>query len=197
MNDELIMAVREQRNKVHMNTPVEHIISRGRAVRARRRIPGMAGALAVAAVAAFGVTALLPASHQPGHRPGAQLAAWTVAKQADGTVYVTIRELRDPAGLQSKLRADGIPASVIFGVPPNAQPNPCQSYGGGPELLQKVFTLLAPPGRPQGTLDRHGHPPLGPTEWRGCADHQQPVPRRRPHGDDEPRMHRQLNPPTN
>jgi len=150
MNDELIMAVREQRNKVHMNTPVEHIISRGRAVRARRRIPGMAGALAVAAAAAFGVTALLPASHQPGHRPGAQLAAWTVAKQADGTVYVTIRELRDPAGLQSKLRADGIPASVIFGVPPNAQPNPCQSYGGGPELLQKVFTFHAPPGPPQG-----------------------------------------------
>jgi hypothetical protein len=150
MNDELITAVREQRNKVRMDTPVEQIIGRGRAMRARRRIPGMAGALAVAAVAAFAVTALLPASHQSGQRPSAQLAAWTVTRQADGTVYVTIRELRDPAGLQSKLRADGIPASVIFGNPPNAQPNPCQSYGGGPELLQNVFTLLAPPGPPQG-----------------------------------------------
>lgn len=150
MNDELITAVREQRNKVHMNIPVEQIISRGRTVRARRRIPGMAGVLALAAVASFAVTALLPASHQAGHRPSAQLAAWTVAKQADGTVYVTIRELNDPAGLQNKLRADGIPASVIFGSPPNAKPNPCQSYGGGPELLQKVFTFLAPPGPPQG-----------------------------------------------
>jgi hypothetical protein len=150
MNDELITAVREQRNKVHMDTPVEQIISRGRAVRARRRIPGMAGALAIAVAAALAVTALLPPSHQPGRWPSAQLAAWTVAKQADGTVYVTIRELRDPAGLQSKLRADGVPASVIFGSQPNAKPNPCQSYGGGPEFLQKVFTFLAPPGPPQG-----------------------------------------------
>lgn len=149
MNDELITAVREQRNKVHMNIPVEQIISRGRAVRTRRRIPGIAGALALAAVAAFAVTALLPASHQSAHGPGAQLAAWTVTKQADGTVYVTIRELRDPAGLQSKLRADGLPASVIFGNSSNAETNPCQSYGDGAEL-QKVFTFLAPPGPPQG-----------------------------------------------
>jgi hypothetical protein len=72
-----------------------------------------------------------------------------VTKQADGTVHVTIRELRDPAGLQRKLRADGLPASVIFGNSPNAGPNPCQSYGGGAEL-QKVFTFLAPPGPPRG-----------------------------------------------
>jgi hypothetical protein len=147
MNDELVTAVREQRNKVHMNVPVEQIISRGRAVRTRRRIPGIAGTLALAAVAAFAVTALLPASHQSGHEPGAQLAAWTVTKQADGTVYVTIRELRDPAGLQSKLRADGLPASVIFGNSPNAETNPCQSYGGGAEL-QKVFTFLLALGPP-------------------------------------------------
>ena len=102
MNDnELIAVVREQRNKVHMTTPVEQIINRGYAVRARRRIPGLAGVLAVVAAAAFAVIALLPASHQP----GVQLAAWTVVKQADGTVSVTIRELRDPAGLQSRLRA--------------------------------------------------------------------------------------------
>ena len=192
MNDELVTAVREQRNKVHMNVPVEQIISRGRAVRKRRRIPGIAGALALAAVAAFAVTALWPASHQSGHGPGAQLAAWTVTKQADGTVYVTIRELRDPAGLQSKLRADGLPASVIFGNSPNVETNPCQSYGGGAEL-QKVFTFLAPPWGAPGTLDRHGHSSLGPPGWCRCADHHQPVPGRRPPGDDEPGLHRQLN----
>jgi hypothetical protein len=50
MNDEeLITVVREQRAKVHSATPVEQIISRGRAVRTRRRIPGVAGALAVVA----------------------------------------------------------------------------------------------------------------------------------------------------
>ena len=124
-DDELITAVREQSPTVHMTTPVEQIISRGHAVRTRRRIPGLAGVLAVLAAAAFAVTALLPASHPASHQPGVQLAAWTVVKQADGTVSVTIRELRDPAGLQSTLRADGVPASVTFSGQQNLS---CQRY---------------------------------------------------------------------
>ena len=57
-----------------MTTPVEQIIGRGRTLRARRRIPGLAaGALAVAAVAALAVTALLPAGHQAGLR---RLPSW-------------------------------------------------------------------------------------------------------------------------
>ena len=40
MNDyELITVLREQRGTVPMTVPVEQIISRGRAVRARRRVP--------------------------------------------------------------------------------------------------------------------------------------------------------------
>jgi hypothetical protein len=152
MNDEeLITAVRDQRNRVHMTTPVEQVISRGRAVRARRRIPGVAGALAVAAaVAVLAVTRLSPASHQPipqpSPQPGVQLAAWTVVKQADGTVRVTIREFINPAGLQSKLRADGIPASVTF----IGQENPaCRLYPPSPALRRRVFShtfeYIAPP----------------------------------------------------
>ena len=84
----------------------------------------MAAALAVVAAAATAVTMLLP-GHQPSRPVTARLAAWTVVKQADGTVYVTVRELRDPAGLQRTLRADGIPASVTF----TGQPNPaCRPY---------------------------------------------------------------------
>jgi hypothetical protein len=41
-----------------------------------------------------------------------QLAAWTVTKQTDGDIHVTIRDLRDAAGLQAALRADGVPAKV-------------------------------------------------------------------------------------
>jgi len=133
MNDtELTSRVRESVANVHTATPAEQIISRGRAVRARRRINGAAGTLAAAGGITLVVAALLPSSHQP----AAHLAAWTVAKQTNGDVYVTIRELHDPAGLQSRLRADGVPASVSIA------PNPsCQQYplSGTPEQRRGVL----------------------------------------------------------
>ena len=64
-DDDLITAVRDSFTDVHSATPVERIVSRSRAVRARRRIPGLAAALAVTAAAVLAVTALLPA-HQAG-----------------------------------------------------------------------------------------------------------------------------------
>ena len=136
-DDELITTVRESFTGIHSTTPVEQIVSRSRAVRARRRIPGLAVALAVAAGAAVTVTAVLPASHRDSHQPGVQLAAWTVFKQADGTVSVTIRELRDPAGLQRRLRADGVPASVTFF---GQLPRSCQRYPVDAVLINDVFT---------------------------------------------------------
>ena len=127
-DDELITVVREPFTTIHSATPVEQIVSRGRAIRARRRIPAVAGTLAVAAGAALAVTAVLPASHQPSHPVRAQLAAWTVVKQANGGIRVAIHELRDPARLQHTLRADGVPVSVTF----TGQANPaCQPYGSG------------------------------------------------------------------
>jgi len=87
----------------------------------------------------------LPASH-PASEPRAQLAAWTVARQADGSIQVTIRELRDPAGLQHRLRADGVPASVTF----TDRRNPAyQGYPGAgspsqrQQLLNSVVTAPA------------------------------------------------------
>jgi hypothetical protein len=126
MNDtELSTAVRESVADVHSATPVAQIISRGRAVRARRRVPGVAAALTVAAGTALAVATLLPAGHpglvSPGH-PGShpasvRLAAWTVARQANGDIDVTINQLHDPAGLQATLRADGLPVNVSFSGP--------------------------------------------------------------------------------
>ena len=137
-DDELTTMVCESFTGVHTTTPMEQIVSRGRTARARRRIPALAGALAVAAAAALAVSPLLPGTHQAASpQPAAQLAAWTVTKQADGTIRVTIRELRNPAGLQSKLRADGVPASVTL----IGQENPsCRRYPASPGLLQKVIT---------------------------------------------------------
>lgn len=131
---------------IHMNAPLETIVRAGQA-RARRqrrhRLMGATGAVvAVAAVPAAAL--LLPAGHQarhqtalPGsrHHAAAQLTAWTVDTAADGHLVVTIRELRDPGGLQSTLRGDGVPASVTFLSRPNAtctpfDPTPVTGAGG-------------------------------------------------------------------
>jgi hypothetical protein len=115
---------------------------------------GGLSATGVIAAVIIGVIALLPASHPASHPAHAQLAAWTVVKQADGTVLVKIREFRDPAGLQRELRADGIPASVKFN-PANLvdksawaivhfKGNPCQEYSGGEGQAQNVVTGGSP-----------------------------------------------------
>jgi hypothetical protein len=137
-DDELITLMRESFTVVHTTTPIEQIVSRGRAVRTRRRIPAVAGGLVVVAGAAIAATSLNPGTRQPGNRPiPAQLAAWTVTKQADGAIRVTIRELRDPAGLQSKLRADGVPASVTL---IGRQNQSCHRYPSTGALLKMIVS---------------------------------------------------------
>jgi hypothetical protein len=134
IDDELITVLREQRGKVVMTTPVEQIISRGRAVRVRCRVRGLVAAVGAAAAAAVAVGVVLPAGHpavgrpaasHPGRLPGVRLAAWTVTRLAGGSIKVTFREAADAAGLQRTLRADGVPASVTF----TGRQNPaCQPY---------------------------------------------------------------------
>jgi hypothetical protein len=144
-DDELITAVRESFAEVRSATAVERIVSRSRAVRARRRVPGVAATLGAAAAVGVGVGMTLPghpvggkplpthpsgypAAGNPASGPGVHLAAWTVTRQADGSIKVTFREATDPAGLQRTLRADGIPVSVTF----TGHQNPaCQPYSSG------------------------------------------------------------------
>jgi hypothetical protein len=149
-DDELITMVRESIADVHTVTPVAQVISRGRAVRARRRIPGVAGTLAVAAGTALAVTTLLPSGHPGPLRSGrppatAQLAAWTVAKQVNGDIDITINQLQDPAGLQSTLRADGLPVTVSFSGPSLSAS--CQAYDTGRDVLSAVAHFHTSDGR--------------------------------------------------
>jgi hypothetical protein len=110
MNDqELTSAVKQQFASIRMSTPLDSIAVRGQALSTRRRLRALAGACATLGTAsALAVMALPPAASTV----PATLTAWTVAKAPDGTVTVTIRDLRDPARLQARLRMDGIPASV-------------------------------------------------------------------------------------
>jgi hypothetical protein len=137
MNDnDLITAVRDSFTGVHSNTPAAQIMQRGRTVRARRRIPVVTGTLAVVAGTALALTTLLSSSPQIDHRASAELAAWTVAKQANGDIKITIRELSDAPGLQSTLRADGVPANVSS----STQFDPsCQRYPMTQALSTSIY----------------------------------------------------------
>jgi hypothetical protein len=142
-DNDVLQAVRDSVSAIPVASrpPVAQITIRSGAQRRRWLLPA-AGALVTAGAAALAVTFATPASHQP----QARLDAWTVSKQAGGNIQVTINQLQDPSGLQSTLRADGVPASVTFG-----QQNPaCQHYPQpSPRLLQQVFGIPAP-GQYQG-----------------------------------------------
>jgi hypothetical protein len=139
-----LTTARDSLTKVHMTTPLDIIVRHGRA-RRRHRLTGLAGAAVAVVGAVLAVTALPSASYHP----PVQLTAWTVTQQPSGIIHVTLRELRDPAGLQATLRADGVPASVSFG---NGQQTACRPYPGGgfttstnPALFNSVFPP-SPPG---------------------------------------------------
>ena len=144
-NDELITTVRQSVTGVHMTIPEEQIVSRCRTIRARRRIPAAAGALAVAGGAALAVTALVPSGHQPGHPVSARLAAWTVTRQAGGDIDVTINQLKNPAGLQTTLRADGLPVNVSFSGP--ALSASCKPYNNVSKNVLSAVVQLSSSGR--------------------------------------------------
>lgn len=149
--------VRDSLGDAHPSIPASEIIARARRRRVRHRlIPGMTGVLALAAGAAVALT-VLPASHPASHQPGLQLAAWTVVKQPGGNIKVAIRELRDPAGLQRRLRTDGIPATVSFFDQRNPACRPWPGAGvtgmhtpAGNTLFSEVFP--GHPGAPAGVI---------------------------------------------
>jgi alpha-D-ribose 1-methylphosphonate 5-triphosphate synthase subunit PhnH len=118
MNDDLEILVRESLDRLTAEPadPADLVGQARRRVARRRhsvRAAAALGAAAIAAVAALAVTSTLPSTGQHTH---ARLAAWTVARHADGHIYLTIRLLRDPAGLQRALRADGVQANVTFAI---------------------------------------------------------------------------------
>jgi hypothetical protein len=119
MNDaEVITAVKASYAGIHMDVPLDVIVRRGRRLRAQRRLPGLAVAAVIVAALALAVAALVPGSGGagvPGGSTGTERpAAWTVVSQPNGSVRVALRwpGIRDEAGLQDRLRADGIPARV-------------------------------------------------------------------------------------
>jgi hypothetical protein len=120
--------VREQRDMVHSRTPVDQIISRGRTVRARRRIPGAVAGLAVAAAVATALAVGLTGHGAAPARGAGTIAttAFTLVEHANGTATLTINPnvLLRPGTLQGDLRRDRIPAMVTTGRFCSSHPSP-------------------------------------------------------------------------
>jgi hypothetical protein len=161
-DDEVITAVREQRDKVHSHTSVDQIISRGRTVRARRRIPGAVAALAVVAAAgtalALGLTGVLGAA--PARSTGTiRTMAFTLVRHANGTATLTINRnvLLEPGALQRDLARDGIRAMVTVGRFCSSDPAPAgwtrvMSFPGSPADPGPVRSVVInPAAMPAGT----------------------------------------------
>jgi hypothetical protein len=147
-----LTAVHDSLSTVHLTIPASEIIARARRRRTRQRRTALAGAgaLAVGVVLAAVVSGSVP--HTANGAGPVQLTAWTVTKLADGDIYVQIRELRDPAGLQARLRADGVPASVTFD---SQQNQVCHPYPADMALLERVFPKSyqsGPPPLPDGVI---------------------------------------------
>jgi hypothetical protein len=117
-DSDLLTAARESFTEVQLTSPLDATIRRGRQLRGRRRMAGIAGATALAAGAVLTAVALLPGGDagQAGTAHLAspygpvrfQTAAWTVTREPDRTVTVLVRQLSDPAGLQRALRDTGL-----------------------------------------------------------------------------------------
>ena len=161
-DDEVITAVREQRDKVQSHTPVEVIISRGHTVRARRRIPGAVTALAVVAAAGTALALALPGvlGAAPARNTGTiRTMAFTLVKHANGTATLTINRnvLLEPGTLQGDLARDGIRAMVTVGRFCSSDPAPAgwtkvMSFPGSPADPGPVrAVVINPAAMPAGT----------------------------------------------
>ena len=131
MNDDKLTAlIKEPFADTHMTMPLDQVVRRGRAVRTRRRRRrGLTGAVTLAGSAIAAVALLVPG----GHPVTAQLTAWTVTRDPDGGITLTVNQMRDPGGLQATLRADGIPARVTFD-PVNAMTQPLPAGCTAPDM---------------------------------------------------------------
>jgi hypothetical protein len=167
MNEEALTLLTDRFSEFEMRTPIEEIYARGRRHRKTRRLTSAVAAGAATAVAA-GVTAiaLAPASHpaKPTTPTGiassppanAQLAAFSISAEANGTSALTLRkgqEYRlDPAALRQALAQHGIPALVTLGKACDSSPEPAG-------LDQAITTQRHPDGSVTLTINPREMPP--------------------------------------
>ncbi|MEV4623942.1 hypothetical protein AB0J74_35190 [Asanoa sp. NPDC049573] len=156
-DDEVLDAVRQTLSGVRMDRPIEAIEQRGRARRRKRTLLGLAAGGGAAAVAAFALALPLAAQHPAGQAAALQPAAFTLVKQSDRTVKLTLhyKQILDPAALAKALDDAGVPAVVkanVICVPkgrqlPGANQVSWTERVDWPDGSPKEYTLVIAPDR--------------------------------------------------
>jgi hypothetical protein len=128
-------------------------------------------ALTGVAVAAIAITGPASPSHPAAghHLVKIETAAWSVRANRDLTVTITVRQTRDPAGLQRALRQEGVPAVVSFSpavtVTVNGQQitGPACEYVGSQLAGADVSQAVIVPGSVDGSTPAWGAVPVTPS----------------------------------
>ena len=138
-DDRVLELVAQSFDGVRMARGTDRIVARGRTLRRRRRALPMVAVAGIAAAAALGASSSLDGppgavgrSASAPQPVNVDLAAWSVHTDADLTVTVTLRQLRDPDLLRQVLAKAGVHAVV----------GACLSHG---ETLPQVTKVLDDP----------------------------------------------------
>jgi hypothetical protein len=122
-HDTVLDVLKDSLGQVTMRTPVEQIVTTGRARRRRRRLVGGAAGVTAVAGLALAMTTYSGPPPSPGDSSAAgavhvHAAAYTVDSNPDGSVRVTWdkeKYFQDHAGLQAALRQAGFPVLIKVG----------------------------------------------------------------------------------
>jgi len=120
MNDDDVLAamrctltrVKDSLTDVHMDKPPYAIMAQARGRRMRRTMPAVG---AGGAALGIGLALALSGSPPTARSVHVNLDAWSVNTTSSGKIDVTIRQLRDPAGLSRTLANAGVPVKLTFG----------------------------------------------------------------------------------
>ena len=168
---ELLAAIRDSLERsaaatpeVHLTVPPAGIMTRGRGRRRLfRAIGGAALGVALIVGAALGARLLTtgqpqprPAHHAPAKSAPAapHLAAWTVTRDPNGIVTITLRQASDPDRLRQALAQAGVPAIVVVRRvcgPTSVTPQVPAVFADSGPVSGGVFIRVRPSAMPPGT----------------------------------------------
>jgi hypothetical protein len=143
-DDDVLTLVKTGLAPVRMSTTPEAVMSRGRSLRRRKHLARLAGGGALALALGAGVAVPALTAGPSGASQQATLAAWTVSRQADGSVTVSIRQLRDLPALRSRLAAEG--ARVTISDTTLALPLGCVAPKSAAQMPKNLVSVARPGG---------------------------------------------------